>query len=62
MEKIVFIRYIVSAKNIEKNKKNVKIIQEWPKPISTIKIKSFRGLTNYSKLIIIHIDRLALAN
>jgi hypothetical protein len=33
MEKIIFIRYIVSAKNIEMNEKNIKIIQEWPKPI-----------------------------
>jgi len=28
IEKIIFIRYIVSAKNIEMNEKNIKIIQE----------------------------------
>jgi len=62
MKKIVFIRSIVSVKNIRMNEKNVKVIQKWPKPISIIKIKSFHCLTNYNKFIITHVDRPPLTN
>jgi hypothetical protein len=43
----VFLGYVISAKGIEVDEKNVKAIKEWPTPKSITKVRSFHGLASF---------------
>jgi acetylornithine/succinyldiaminopimelate/putrescine aminotransferase len=47
MDKIIFLRYVVSVKGIEMNEAKVKAIQEWAIPKSITEVKSFHGLASF---------------
>jgi hypothetical protein len=47
MEKIVFLRYVVTAQGIEMDEEKVKAIRDWPTPKSVSEVRSFRGLSSF---------------
>jgi hypothetical protein len=47
MKKVVFLDYVISAKGIEVDEKNVKAIKEWPTPKSITKVRSFHDLASF---------------
>jgi hypothetical protein len=47
MDKIIFLRYVVSVKGIEMEKTKIKAIQEWPTPKSITEVRSFHGLASF---------------
>jgi len=47
MDRIVFLRYMVSAKCIEIDEAKVKAIQQWPTPKFIIYVRSFHGLASF---------------
>jgi hypothetical protein len=49
MEKIVFLRYVVTAQGIEMNEEKVKAIWDWPTPKSVSGVKSFHRLASFYK-------------
>jgi hypothetical protein len=44
MEKVIFLRYVVSTKGIEVDEEKVKAIKEWPTPKGITEVRSFHGL------------------
>ena len=49
--RITYLGHIVSKDGIEKEKKRVIAIQEWPIPKTVTEVYSFQGFTNYHKFI-----------
>jgi hypothetical protein len=49
-EKIVFLGYVVSKKDIEMDEANVKVIKEWPTPKMVSEIRSFHRLTSFYRI------------
>ena len=47
MDKVVFLGYVISAKEIEVDEEKVKAIKEWPTPKSITEVRSFRGLASF---------------
>ena len=47
IDKVVFLGYVVSAKEIEVDEEKVKAIKEWPTPKSIIEVRSFHGLASF---------------
>jgi len=44
MEKILFLRYVVTTQCIEKDEEKVKVIQDWPTSKSVTEVRSFYKL------------------
>lgn len=47
MERIVFLGYVISAKRIEMDKAEIKVIKKWPIPKMVSVIRSFNILTSF---------------
>jgi len=47
MDKIIFLGYVVSVKDIEMDEAKVKSIQEWPTPKSITEVRSIHGLASF---------------
>ena len=52
MEKITFLRHIVSREGVKLNLLKIKAIIEWEAPKNVIEIQSFLGLAGYYKRFI----------
>jgi len=44
---VVFLGFVVSAKDVQVDKEKVKAIQEWPKPKTMSEVRSFHGLASF---------------
>jgi hypothetical protein len=52
MEKVVFLGYVVSTKDIEVDEEKVKAIKKWPTPQGITEVRSFHGLASlYTSLL-----------
>jgi hypothetical protein len=47
MDKVIFLGYVVSTKDIEMDENKVKAIKEWPPPKSIIEVRSFHGFFSF---------------
>lgn len=49
MERVVFLGYVISAKEIEVDEEKIKSIKEWPTPKSVTEVRSFHGLASFCR-------------
>ena len=47
MDRVVFLRYVVSGNGIEVDEDKIKAIKEWPTPKSVTEVRSFHGLASF---------------
>ena len=46
-DKLVFLGFVVSAREIQVDEEKVRAIQDWPSPTSVTKVRSFHGLASF---------------
>jgi hypothetical protein len=49
MEKIMFLRYVVTEQGIEMDEGKIKAIWDWPTHKSVTRVRSFHGLPSFYK-------------
>ena len=47
MESVAFLYHIVSSEGIRVDSQKIEVVKQWPRPTSTIDIRSFLGLAGY---------------
>jgi hypothetical protein len=48
-ESVVFLGYIISSRRVKVDEEKIEAIQDWPKPVSIVDVRSFHGLASFYK-------------
>ncbi|PKI76734.1 hypothetical protein CRG98_002865 [Punica granatum] len=59
MDRVVFLGFVVSSKNIQVDEENVKAIKNWPTPKSVTEVRSFHGLVSFYRRFVQDFSTLA---